>query len=109
MCSINSLDRVLSIPTTGTSTAVAVARRKNPSSRGARCALQQECRKGSKPRQLSTTKHFENSSIIFITAHQKSQTTRSYKFLSVLAPKSAKRNFGSWRSTTTTIYSSKIY
>ena len=37
----------------------------------------------------------------FFTAHQKSQTTRSYKFLSVLAPKSVVRVFGSWRSTAT--------
>ena len=79
-----------------------LARRKNPPSRGAGCALQQECRRGSKPRQLPTTKHSENSSIIFIAAHQKSQTTRSCKFLSVLAPKSIGRVFGSWRSTTTT-------
>ena len=78
------------------------ARRKNPPSRGTWCALQQKCRRGSKPRQLPTTKHFENSSIIFITAHQKSETTRSCKFLSGLAPKSVARVFGSWRSTTTT-------
>ena len=37
----------------------------------------------------------------FFTAHQKSQTTRSYKFLSVLAPRSVGRVFGSWCSTTT--------
>ena len=79
------------------------ARRKNPPSRGAGCALQQECRRDFKPRQLPTTKHFENSSIIFIAAHQKSQTTRSCKFLSVLAPKSVGRVFGSWHSTTTII------
>ena len=42
-----------------------VARPKNPPSRGAGCALQQECRRGSKPRQLPATKHFENPSIIF--------------------------------------------
>ena len=93
-----SSSRASSLPSSSSS-----ARRKNPPSRGAECALQQECQRGSKPRQLPTTKHFENSSIIIVTAHQKSQTTRSYKFLSVLVPRSAKRNFGSWRSTTTTI------
>ena len=40
------------------------ARRKNPPSRGAGCALQQECRRGSKTCQLPTTKHFENPSFI---------------------------------------------
>ena len=84
-------------------TTTTTTRLKNPPSRGAGCALQQECRRDSKLRQLPTTKHFENSSIIFIAAHQKSQTTRSCKFLSVLAPKSVGRVFGSWRSTTTTI------
>ena len=38
----------------------------------------------------------------FFTTHQKSQRTWSYKFLSVLAPRSVERFFGSWRSTTTT-------
>ena len=33
--------------------------------KGAGCALQQECRRSYKPRQLPTTKHFENSSIIY--------------------------------------------
>ena len=37
--------------------------------------LQQECPRGSKPRQLPTTKHFDNSPIILIAAHQKSQKT----------------------------------
>ena len=66
-----------------------------------RVRTQRECRKGSQPRQLPTTKHFENPSIIF-SLLTKSQTTRRYRFLSVLAPKSVKRVFESWRSTTAT-------
>ena len=45
--------------------------------RGAECALQQECRKGSKLRQLPTTKHFKNPSIIYLNIQTRERKNKT--------------------------------